>query len=397
MGKTDDIPDLKWAAAISKEFGSPVRCPFATVETCPRYYQSLSLMGSAGSTKIPEAEDNRLKEKWAKSDLWPRADEQASAIFGSKEKISIFSRICPEVMFDRFGYFASGLTRYADEIDVEFAHEQLGREGASREDPRWSWSSCTPLHYTECSIYAVLQNRKEREIPGQDDSITAQDPAGMTKAYTCPTCKVDTTHAILAIVNRQDWSDDGSIHFWHHYLTIKCAGCGTVSFCHESMNSEEEDFDSQGRPFRIKTRKNYPEAAAPQELFVNPHRIKEIQELTKVKYDTAKLSSLLLELNRAYATGSYLSCIFLLRAVLDHVPPIFGCSTFQEVANNYSGCGKSFKDAMQHLQNSVRKIADSYLHMPIRASESLPNREQVEFRSPIDLMLGEIVRTMRAP
>ena len=46
------IPDLLWYIQAGKDKGINGRCPFATVESCPRYYQSLSLLGEAGSTKI---------------------------------------------------------------------------------------------------------------------------------------------------------------------------------------------------------------------------------------------------------------------------------------------------------------------------------------------------------
>lgn len=395
MAKSDGIPDLKWAAAISKENGGSVRCPFATVEACPRYYQSLSLMGSAGSTNIPEAEDNRLKAKWQESDLWPRIDEQASTIMGSDEKIDIFSRFCPEVMFDRFGYFATGLTRYADEIDSGFAHEQLGKEGASRDDPRWNWSSCTPMHYTECPVYAVLQIRRKRAISGQDDHTTAQDPAGKISKFLCPTCRDETTHTVLAIINHEDWAFEGQVHFWHHYLTVRCAGCGTISFCHESMNSEEEDYDAQGRPFRIKTRKSYPAAPEPEEFFVNPKRLEEVRALPKTKYDTARLTEMLVELNACYGRGLYVACIYLIRGIMDHVPPVFGQTKFTQVANNYAGGGRSFREAMANLESGSRKIADGYLHSHIRSIESLPSQTQVEFRALLDTLLAEVCRVLK--
>jgi hypothetical protein len=77
---------------------------------------------------------------------------------------------------------------------------------------------------------------------------------------------------------------------------------------------------------------------------------------------------------------------------LDHVPPIFGCKSFAEVSNNYSG-GKSFKESMKRLEDSSRKIADSYLHTQIRKSESLPNPTQVDFSNDLDVLLAEIART----
>lgn len=55
-----EIPNREWYAKLSQERGVAFRCPFATVEACPRFYQSLSLLGETGSTKISEAEDERL-------------------------------------------------------------------------------------------------------------------------------------------------------------------------------------------------------------------------------------------------------------------------------------------------------------------------------------------------
>ena len=81
----------------------------------------------------------------------------------------------------------------------------------------------------------------------------------------------------------------------------------------------------------------------------------------------------------------------LTRAIIDHVPPIFGCKSFAEVTNNYGGT-KSFKEAMANLETSSRKIADHYLHGQIRKSESLPNVTQIDFSNNIDLLLGEIDR-----
>jgi hypothetical protein len=83
----------------------------------------------------------------------------------------------------------------------------------------------------------------------------------------------------------------------------------------------------------------------------------------------------------------------LTRAIIDHVPPIFGAKTFNEVASNYSGT-KSFKDSMLHLSNSARKIGDSHLHVQVRSRESLPNRTQVDFSRDLDVLLGEIVRIL---
>jgi len=159
------IPNLEWYLSVSKKMGVLPRCSFATVESCPRFYQSLSLLGSAGSTSIDSAEDQRLFEKWKTSDLWPKTREQETSISGGKE---LFDKFCPEVSFERFGYFASYLGRYSDELDSDLAHKHLGKIGASYEDYRWVWSSITPMHFTECPLYSVLLNRQN----GKQDDIS---------------------------------------------------------------------------------------------------------------------------------------------------------------------------------------------------------------------------------
>jgi len=119
---------------------------------------------------------------------------------------------------------------------------------------------------------------------------------------------------------------------------------------------------------------------------------KRFQELKKKdgKFDFSRLLQMLTELDNAFFMGNYITVILLTRAILDHVPPIFNLNTFTEVVNNYGT--KSFKDSMSHLENSSRKIADSYLHTRIRRKESLPNKTQVNFSNDVDVLLAEIVR-----
>lgn len=153
------IPDLKWYMRISAERGLSLRCPFATVERCPRYYQSLSLLGEAGSTKIDKLEDERLCKKWKRSDLWPRTAEYATAITSSTDergnkRLLSFSNFCPEVAYDRFGYFAAYLHRYADEIDMDMSHKWLAEQAAPPKDWRWNWATVQAMHYAECPLYS---------------------------------------------------------------------------------------------------------------------------------------------------------------------------------------------------------------------------------------------------
>lgn len=158
--ETDD-PNMAWYLRISRERGVTPRCPFATVESCPRYFHSLSLLGEAGSTKIPPEEDKRLEEFWKKSDLLPRTREQDTALAGTSSKWTSYSEFCPEVIFNRYGLFASHLADYADSIDREVAQEQLAQRGVPGTNWRWRWAWVQPMHFTECPLYSPLAHRRQ--------------------------------------------------------------------------------------------------------------------------------------------------------------------------------------------------------------------------------------------
>lgn len=151
------IPDIDWCRKISAELGVLTRCPFSTVDECPRYYQSVSLLSSAGHTAIPSDKDEMLLKKWKRSSLWPTIEEQATSVSGAPERRKTFSNFCPEVAYDRFGLFASELYPYHDEIDhdngIKFGRQEKMPDG------HWvfNWSHVSKVHYTDCPIYSPLK------------------------------------------------------------------------------------------------------------------------------------------------------------------------------------------------------------------------------------------------
>lgn len=145
--------NFDWYSSVSSQKSIPPRCPYANVDRCPRYYESLSLLGSAGiTTALTQSEEKRLLKKWKNSEHWPKVNEHAASVLDGKH----FSHFCPEVAFDVFGLFASELHRYADEIDTHAAHAQLANEKSPANDWRWQWSNITPLHYSECRLYSLV-------------------------------------------------------------------------------------------------------------------------------------------------------------------------------------------------------------------------------------------------
>jgi hypothetical protein len=126
--------------------------------------------------------------------------------------------------------------------------------------------------------------------------------------------------------------------------------------------------------------------------YIDEDRIKQLRAIESHQFDLRKLIQLCQEINYCYKGESYFAVTMLVRILLDHVPPIFGFRTFNEVANNYEG--KSFRKAAQNLQNSLRNIADYHIHMPIRNKEVLPNDLQVDFSHDLDLLLSEVIRLL---
>ncbi len=122
---------------------------------------------------------------------------------------------------------------------------------------------------------------------------------------------------------------------------------------------------------------------------VDPQRIARLSEIQSATFDLTKLIRLCEELNIAFATESYLAMAMLTRAIIDHVPPIFGVMNFGAVASNYSGPA-SFKKEMKNLETTARNVADIHLHGHIRKKESLPTIAQVDASNSLDLLLAEI-------
>jgi hypothetical protein len=134
--------------------------------------------------------------------------------------------------------------------------------------------------------------------------------------------------------------------------------------------------------------------AAIEHSYVALARLRELRAVSSKKWDITRLVSICEELNGAFEREAFITCSMLVRSIVDHVPPIFSCKTFREVANNYAG-SKSFRASMQHLDRSLRNHADGNLHTQIRQKESLPTRTQVAFWADLDKLLEETIRILK--
>lgn len=160
------MADIGWYRKISSENNLTPRCPFASVHRCPRYYQSISLLGEAGrTTRMRPRSDRRLLRRWRRTEFWPTISEQETAVSSSGGPSSAYYHFCPEVSYDSLGVFADFVADFVDEIDRENAYRKLKQDHVPNDDWRWRYMSVQPLHYSECYLYSRL---REHDI-GQED------------------------------------------------------------------------------------------------------------------------------------------------------------------------------------------------------------------------------------
>lgn len=87
----------------------------------------------------------------------------------------------------------------------------------------------------------------------------------------------------------------------------------------------------------------------------------------------------------------------LVRAICDHVPPIFGLASFEQVASNYKvdKNTQSFRGAVKKLYDFFKHVADGIMHSQARAKESLPTKEQLNVAQELDYLLQEVCRILK--
>ena len=129
--------------------------------------------------------------------------------------------------------------------------------------------------------------------------------------------------------------------------------------------------------------------------YIDSSVIEVLNKIKNQKYDLSKVIQFCEEINGAFSSGYFLSTSLLIRALLNHIPPIFGQKTFAQVVAQSS---KSRKELFKPLEEVARGVADLHTHDTIRHKESLPTRKQLEvFQPSIEILLQEIVAELQKP
>ena len=263
------------------------------------------------------------------------------------------------------------------------------------------------IHYINSKIDILSKTNKVisciRLIIGQKTDSDEILTSTISKKIKLPENEVGL---ILKLINQYDSFYDGctTSNEFYGYSKIKIYSTKKDVFdkyiffenIETKINEHYEKLISSTKKYKlsnVRTNRNNLSLTENSSMFVDHERIEQLKKMNNEKFDLSKLIRKCEELNIAYSSESYFSVSMLIRAITDHIPPIFNKNSFSEVAGGYGT--KSFKDSMIHLDKSSRKIADSFLHTHIRRKESLPTKTQVNFSNDLDVLLGEIVRILQ--
>lgn len=159
LGPALIYPNLDWYRKESDRKCLPGRCPYASVQRCPRSFESLSLLSEARiTTSIAVDLREKTLAKWREHELWAATGKTSTSISGGKV-LNCFSNFCPEVSDNTFRLFTITHIGLSDDpTDRQHAEQAIKTHPAPRErDWRWSWSHVESLHFSDCPLYAQPQ------------------------------------------------------------------------------------------------------------------------------------------------------------------------------------------------------------------------------------------------
>ena len=122
----------------------------------------------------------------------------------------------------------------------------------------------------------------------------------------------------------------------------------------------------------------------PQPEYVDASLIKELED-AETTWHVGKLVGLIQELNSNFADENQYASHALLRAILDHVPPVFGVDSFDKMVNNLKW-SRTDKNYVVKLKD-FRTQGDDVMHRPIRTSADLIKMPDMPSRSCINALL----------
>ncbi len=129
--------------------------------------------------------------------------------------------------------------------------------------------------------------------------------------------------------------------------------------------------------------------------YINPRILDQLREVSNTAWDTTKLVALSEELEACMRSRHVFASHAVLRALLDHVPPLFRQASFAAVVSSHSW-SRTDKNYLRTL-NTFRNQADDALHRQISNLPDLLMLDDIPQGAAVNTLLRECVACLQRP
>ncbi|WP_459752929.1 hypothetical protein [Streptomyces sennicomposti] len=119
------------------------------------------------------------------------------------------------------------------------------------------------------------------------------------------------------------------------------------------------------------------------------------QAAQKTSWKVHKLIALCRELNDNYVAGNPYACAALIRAILDHIPPVFGHQDFKQVAAQHVFAVKRTDKAHAQRLAAFKDIADDVMHRPVSATVPVISMSDLPEPARLNAVLQELLSILQ--
>ena len=158
-------PNLDWYSTVGDQRGKDRRCPFATVNRCPKYFETLVVLEQQyNSPKIPRAIQKSMVKKWREDELWAvtLADKPKAIEYRDTGNHLEFRSLCPEASFEVFELFTSSISYFKSTLDFKVRELQIKDTVYGSMHWHWVWQyfHVEPMHFSDCSMFGKISKEK---------------------------------------------------------------------------------------------------------------------------------------------------------------------------------------------------------------------------------------------
>jgi hypothetical protein len=108
---------------------------------------------------------------------------------------------------------------------------------------------------------------------------------------------------------------------------------------------------------------------------VEPAIVSRLATTKSAHVNVASLVRMCTEINSSYANRNLLATVLLMRAVLTHIPALFGYGSFAEVLANV---GNGLDESFAHLETGLQRLAELHTDRRVGSSAVYPSVVQVD-------------------